>query len=150
MRKHNFVTLMQLATLALTLSTVARAQVTIQKGKADVSEEKVNVLYDTSFRVVAQEFHLADPSSFRVPITLVLGESKEGVSGDELNKVYVIYLDRWDDAKFALATSRIALQHLISEQRKNKIVNEIVRRANQIAPVSLQAARDQPGKSSFR
>jgi hypothetical protein len=71
---------------------------------------------------------------------LVLGEPNERVSGDELNKVYVIYMESWDDAKFALAASRIAMQQLISEARKTRIVNEIVWRANQIVPVSLQAS----------
>ena len=125
--------------LALAVSTATRAQVTVQKNGADVPEERASVLYNTAMRVVAQEFHLKDASDIRFPVTLVLGDANERVTGDELNKVYVIYMERWDEAKFALAASRIAIQRLVSEERKTRIVSDILRRASQIAPVSLPA-----------
>lgn len=133
----------RLAALALTLSASALgwAQLTIQKNGVDVPEDKANALYTTTFHVVAQEFRLPDEADLRFPVRLVLGERNEGVTGDEVKKVYVISMERWNEAKFALATSRIAVQHLVSEERKNRIVNEIVRRASRIAPVSLQAMR---------
>jgi hypothetical protein len=142
MRKPNFKEIARWAILsvALSASAVGKAQVTVQKNGVDVPEAKVNILYNTTFRVVAREFHLPDSSTLHFPVTLVLGEPNERVSGDELNKVYVIYMESWDDAKFALAASRIAMQQLISEARKTRIVNEIVWRANQIVPVSLQAS----------
>ena len=142
MRKPNFKEIARWAILsvALSASAVGKAQVTVQKNGVDVPEAKVNILYNTTFRVVAREFHLPDASTLHFPVTLVLGEPNERVSGDELNKVYVIYMESWDDAKFALAASRIAMQQLISEARKTRIVNEIVWRANQIVPVSLQAS----------
>jgi hypothetical protein len=115
------------------------AQVKVLKNGASVPENRINAIYATTFRVVAQEFHLPDSSSLRFPVTLVLGDRNERVVGDEVNKVYLIYMERWDEAKFALATSRIAVQHLVSEDRKSKIVSEILRRANRIAPVPLQA-----------
>jgi hypothetical protein len=117
------------------------AQITVEKHGAYVPDEKVNILYQTTFRVVAQEFRLRDSSDLRFPVTLVLGDPNERVLGDELNKVYVIYMERWDEAKFALAASRIAVQHLVSEERKNRIVHEILRRSNQIAPLPLPASQ---------
>jgi hypothetical protein len=103
--------------------------------------EKVTVLFETTCRVVAEEFHLHDASDGRVPITLVLGEAREGVVGDETNQVFTVYLPRWDETMFATAVSRIALQHLLSRDRKTRIVRESLRRANLAAPVSISALR---------
>jgi hypothetical protein len=134
--------LARLAAFALILSAcVGWAQVKIQSNGVDVPADKVNVLYNTTFHVVAEEFHLRDNADLRFPVTLVLGDSNERVLGDEVSKTYVIYMERWNEAKFALAASRIAVQHLVSEERKNRMVSEIVRRSDQVAPVSLQALR---------
>lgn len=151
MQKQNVQAIIRWAIFAVAVlfSSTGLTQVTVQTTGTGFPEEKIKVLYDTTFRVMAEEFRLADRSSLRVPITLVLGELNEGVAGDEVTKVYVIHMERWDDAKFALAVSRIALQHLVSEDRKNKIVNEIVRRARQMVPVSVQASRVQHGESAL-
>lgn len=134
--------LARFAALALTLTaSIGWAQVKIQRNGVDVPEEKVNLLYNATFHVVAEEFRVHDNADLRFPVTLVLGDRNERVSGDEVNKTYVIYMDRWNEAKFALAASRIAVQHLVSEERKNRIVEQIVRRADQISPVALQALR---------
>ncbi|HEY7095367.1 MAG TPA: hypothetical protein VH437_01475 [Terriglobales bacterium] len=134
--------LTRLMVLAVALSTSAGwAQVRIQSNGVNVPEEKVTALYNATFHVVAQEFHLQDSSDLRFPVTLVLGEQNERVLGDEVGKVYVIYMNDWNEAKFALAASRIALQHLVSEERKNRMVSDIVRRADRITPVSAQALR---------
>jgi len=47
----------------------ARAQVTILKSGTNVDENKVNLLFNTACRVVAEEFHMTNPSNalFRVP-----------------------------------------------------------------------------------
>jgi len=133
------------AVLALALTTsMSWAQVKIQSNGADVPEEKVSALYNATFHVVAQEFHLQDSSDLRFPVTLVLGDRNERVLGDEVSKVYVIYMNEWNEAKFALAASRIALQHLVSEDRKNRIVSDIVRRADYASHVSEQARRFSP------
>lgn len=142
MRKIEFIfAVLCWAAFVTLVSTVALAQVTIQSNGTSVPEEKVNVLYQTTFRVVAQELHVRDVDDLRFPVTLVLGDANERVVGDEVLKVYTIYMERWDEAKFALAASRIAVQHLVSEERKRKIVSEILRRSTQIAPVPLQASQ---------
>src|SRR5215467_3163845 len=112
-------------TLAVAASTMGKAQVSVQKNGVDVDEQKVNILYNATFRVVAQEFHLPDASSLHAPVTLILGDTNERVLGDEVNKVYAVYMQDWNDVKFALATSRIAMQRLVSEERKTRIVSEI-------------------------
>ena len=124
---------------ALAVSTAGLGQVTVQPKGLAVPESKVNVLYGTTFRVVAEEFRLRDASEIRVPVTLVLGEGRDGVVGDESNQVFTIYMSRWDEAMFATAVSRIALQHLLSQDRKARIVRESLRRAHLVAPVSADS-----------
>jgi hypothetical protein len=125
--------------VALTVPTIGLGQVTVQKNGIDVPENNVNVLYHTTFRVVAEEFRLRDASDVRVPVTLVLGDSRDGVVGDETNQAFTIYMSRWGETMFATSVSRIALQHLLSRERKARIVRESLRRANLVVPVSIGA-----------
>jgi hypothetical protein len=136
-----FIARWAIAAFSLKIATLGWAQVTVQKNGLDVPEGKVKILYQATFRVVAHEFHLHNNSSPRVPIMLVLGDPNERVSGDEVAHAYVIYMESWNEAKFALAASRIALQHLVSEDRKQRMVSDILRSANRVAPVPFQALR---------
>jgi hypothetical protein len=117
------------------------AQVTVVKNGIDVPEERVELIYGATCRVVAEEFHLANGAALQFPITLILGDANERVSGDELNQTYFIYMERWNEPLFAASTSRLALQHLLTRERKTKIVAEILRRANRNATVSYQELR---------
>ena len=122
------------------LSLPVHGQVRIQAcpGIA-VPEQKVTVLFNVVCRVVAEEFHLGDVSELHVPVTLVVGTQQEGVVGDETSQVFTIYMQRWDESLFAASASRIALQHLLSCERKAHIVGESLRRANLVLPISLDA-----------
>ena len=128
--------------LVLALGTTpGSAQVVIVKNGVSVPEEKVQILFNITCRVVAEEFRLPEKSAARFPVTLVMGDPNERVLGDELNQVYFIYLNRWDDVQFATSASRLALQHMISKERKAKLVGDILQRAERVAPVSAQAPR---------
>lgn len=61
------------------LSTLrSLSQLTIVNPKhLEVPEEKGKVLLSTACRVVAQEFHVSDPSALRFSLVLVLGEKEE-------------------------------------------------------------------------
>jgi hypothetical protein len=121
-------------------ATFAEAQVQVKSRPGfDVSAEVINRLFNMTCRVVAEEFRLGDASEVRVPITLVLDESRDGVVGDETTRVFTIYMSRWDETMFATSVSRIALQHLLSHDRKARIVRESLRRAHLVAPVSVDA-----------
>ena|ERR1700675_1253912 len=120
----------------------ARAQVTILKNGTKVDENKVNLLFNTACRVVADEFHMTNPSSPLFRVTLVLGDSNERVIGDELNRTYFIYMDHWNEVLFATSASRLALQHLVSQERKARMVTEILRRTNRIEPIPYDALLD--------
>jgi hypothetical protein len=123
-------------------TSLACGQVTILKNGRQVNETKVNLLFNTACRVVAEEFRLAGPRAVTFPVTLVLGDPNERVIGDELNRTYFIYMDRWDEAQFATSVSRLALQHMVSQDRKTRMVAEILRRANGMEPVRYDALRD--------
>jgi len=119
-----------------------RVQVTVVKNGADVREERVSLLFSAACHVVAEEFHLANPSDGLFPITLVLGDANERVIGDELHQVYFIYMNRWDEVQFATSASRLAMQHGVSRERKTKMVAEILRRANRAGTVSVETLQD--------
>jgi len=112
------------------------AQVTILKNGAAVPEEDVQLVFRTSCRVMTEEFHLDNACDGDFPITLILGDRNERVSGDELKQEYFIYMNQWNEAQFATSASRLILQHMVSRDRKTRIVAEILRRVNRMAPVS--------------
>jgi hypothetical protein len=119
-----------------------RAQVTVVRNGAQVDEAKVKVLFNTACRVVAEEFHLPNLGDALFHVTLVLGDAKDTVIGDELHKTYFIYMQRWDEVQFATAASRLALQHLVSQERKTRMVAEILRRARATETVSYESLFD--------
>ena len=114
------------------------AQVTVVRNGVDIHDEKVSLLFSAACHVVAEEFRLTRPSDALFSVTLVLGEPNERVIGDELHQVYFIYMNRWDEAQFATSASRLAMQPMVSQERKTKIVAEILRRANRVGPVSAE------------
>jgi hypothetical protein len=116
-----------------------------------VHEEKVNLLFSAACHVVAEEFRLSSASDGLFPITLVLGDPNERVIGDELHQVYFIYMNHWDDAQFATSASRLAMQHMVSQERKTKMVAEILRRAKRAGPVSVDDLQElKRGRKAFR
>jgi hypothetical protein len=92
---------------------------------------------------MAEEFHLDNGCGADFPVTLVLGDLNERVKGDELNQVYFIYMNQWNEAQFVTSVSRLILQHMLSRDRKTRIVVEILRRANRMGPVSRRGLQDQ-------
>jgi hypothetical protein len=118
------------------------AQISVVRNGVDIHEEKVNLLFSAACHVVAEEFRLSHPSDALFPVTLVLGDPNERVIGDELHKVYFIYMNRWDEVQFATSASRLAMQHMVSQERKTKMVAEILRRANRAGPVSVNELQE--------
>ena len=119
-----------------------RAQVTVVRDGSQVDEAKVKVLFSTACRVVAEEFHLPNPTDALFRVTLILGDAKDTVIGDELHKTYFIYMHRWDEVQFATSASRLALQHMVSQERKTRMVAEILRRARATETVSHESLFD--------
>jgi hypothetical protein len=94
------------------------------------------VLLSTACRVVAEDFHAQDPSEVVYPLTLVLGVKDEHWTEDEEGHAYTLYLNDWNEAKFAVAAMRLALQRLITRDRRKQLMKEILRRSDQIAPIA--------------
>jgi hypothetical protein len=138
-----FRAMLHMATLFTCATLSLRAQVTILNNGVAVPEKDVNLLFRTSCRVMTEEFHLDSACGVDFPVTLVLGDQNERVSGDELKQEYFIYMNQWNEAQFATSASRLILQHMVSRDRKTRIVAEILRRVNRMAPVSRQGLQDQ-------
>lgn len=131
--------------LAVVLRFSAEAQVRIQGDSGDpVSLQRATLLFNATARVVAEEFHLRG-TDLQIPITVVFTDERSGVVGDETTGIFTIYMPQWDDTLFATSVSRIALQHLLSSERKARIVRESLRRAGLAAPVSVSDLRREGG-----
>jgi hypothetical protein len=117
------------------------AQVTIKNpDHLEVPEQKVQILFHTTCEVVAQEFHLRERDvDFR--LLLILGDPNERYTSDEEHQLYTIYLYRWNDAQFAASAMRLAIQHMVSQSRRDTLVKEILKRSNGIDTVSIKSLR---------
>ena len=130
---------MLMSFLSISLALLSWGQVRIEGDHTpEISQEQVTLLFNATFRVVAEEFRLRGPSEVQVPVTLVLGSTHEGVVGDETSQTFTIYMSQWDETMFVTSVSRIALQHLLSHERKAKIVMESLRRAKLASPVAFE------------
>ena len=118
---------------------LCQGQLTISNPQQlDVPEQRARVVLNTTFRVVAEEFHLRDLSKVEFPAVLVLGVKDEHFADDEEHGGCTIYLDHWNEAKFASAAMQLAVQRLFAREKGNKMVREIVKRSDQIAPVTAK------------
>ena len=120
--------------VVLTLSAYGQVRVQAPPG-VKLERETISVLIDASCRVVSEELGLPNASDVRVPITLNLEGGDKVVVGNETNGVFTIYLSRWDETQFGSAVSCIALQHLLSRDRKARIVCESLHYAHRASPV---------------
>ena len=91
-----------------------------------VPEEEVNRLFHATCRVVAQEFHLANDDALDFPLVLVLGERDEHVTADEDKGVYMVYLNHWNEGKFATSAMRLAMWRLVPRKRRDELVRNIL------------------------
>ncbi len=132
-------------------SSLSVAQLRVENPKhLDYPEAKAKVLLSTACRVVAEEFHVQNQSEVEYPMTLVLGVKDEHWTENEESHTYTLYLNDWHEAKFAVAAMRLALQRLITRDRRERLMKEILRRSDQIAPVAaskLHGSRSADGRS---
>lgn len=118
------------------------AQLTIVNPKQlEVPEEKGKVLLSTACRVVAEEFHVSDPSALRFSLVLVLGEKEEHYTVDEKRLEYKLYMKEWDETKFAGLAMRLCVQQFPTHQQEARLLKEILRRSEEISPVPANKLR---------
>lgn len=135
-----------LCTLLLLTCSSGFAQVTIKNSDGvEVPVEKVNVIFRMVSQVVAETFHVSGEDIKEFPLVLVLGSPIEHYTQDEEHHVYIVYLNRWNEAQFAASAMRLTIQAmLVPRGRRDKMVIEILRRSNQVAPVSVRTLANEP------
>ena len=92
--------------------------------------------FRTACRVVAEEFH-EGTKKCEFPLTVVLGAPDVGYTEDEDRPVYTINLEQWNETKFTMAAVGVAIQYMVSKNRKDKMVREVLKRSGQVAPVPI-------------
>ncbi len=121
-----------------------QAQLTIENPKhLEVPEHLAQALFLTASRITETEFHSPASRENRPRIRLVLGQSPERLTEDDSFGNGTIYLERWNETKFAFAAMRLAVLRIVGPKRQERMLKEIVRRAHDIAPVPVAALREE-------
>jgi hypothetical protein len=113
--------------------------------QVDIPNERARVLLLTTCRVVAEEFRRR-PEDVELAMTLVLGDGDEHYSIDKGGRM-TMYLERWDEAKFVNGVITSVIQRMAPLHRRNQMFTEILRRTDQIAPVSAKQLRNPAGST---
>jgi len=128
--------------LLLTVSSSLGAQLTIENPKKlDVPEQRAQVLFLNINRTMESEFHVSGTFENKFRVRLVLGEPLERFSIDDTQGNGTVYLERWNESKFAISTMRLAMQHLLGPERQKKMLEEVSRRMSKSAPISADDLR---------
>jgi hypothetical protein len=131
--------------LILGSSSFCAAQITVNNPKhLYFPEDRAQVIFSTACHLVASEFHVEKASKVDFPLVVVLGDPNERYTGDLRNHVFTIYLDHWDETQFATSSMGLAIQLLIPQEERLKIINQILRRSEQIMPVRVNALKSAP------
>jgi|SRR5215470_7466267 len=125
-----------ISALLVVASTLLQAQLTIENPKhLEVPDPLAQALFLTASRVVETEFHCLASAENTLRIRLVLGQTTEHLTENDSFGNGSIYLERWDENKFAFAAMRLVLLRIIGPHRQERMLREIVSRAHDIAPV---------------
>lgn len=133
------VALAQAASPVSARATGANRLTIVNPQHQEVPEDRVRVLLLTTSRVVAEEFH-RQPNEVDLKLTLVVGEKDER-SMTDLGGHLTLYMDRWNEGKFVDGVITGAVQQLTTLQTRKKMFKDIVRRSDEIAPVSVNRLR---------
>lgn len=125
------------AVLLLFASSLLSAQLAIENPKhLDMSEPQAQALFLTTTRVMEKEFNAPGALENKFHMKLVLGQTPERFTIDDPAGNGTLYLERWNEFKFTATTMRLAIQQLLVPERQQRMMDVIVRRAHEIAPVS--------------
>lgn len=133
--------IVRLGALLLLSATPTLAQVIIQNEKhRDVPEQRAQLLYRMACAVASEHFHVK-PASAEFRVILVLGDPDERFLADTIHDSYTIYMNNWDEEKFASTLVLIEVNRLTRIQQYKEMVLEILRRSNRGAPVTVGQLR---------
>ena len=129
-------------------------EVTIENPKGlPVKQEEVSLLYTLVCQQVAESFHVKNYKDIEVPLTLVLGEERERYLIDHLTGAVTIYLQQWNETRFAAAAVMIAFHHVLTNDQFQVVVTKALKRFSKIAPetvTTLKNRRQSTAGSSFQ
>lgn len=117
----------------------------VNPNQLDIPEKRARTLLFMTCQLVAEEFH-QKPKHVEIMMTLVLGAQDEHYSIDKKGRL-TMHLARWDEAKFVNGVITSAIQWMASLQTRNQMLTEILRRTDQIVPVSANQLR-RPAENS--
>lgn len=125
--------------LLLILTLPASGQVTIQNPKKQpVPEARVSVIYDVVRQLVFEEVKPAGGKLVNLKLTLALAvHSQVGYLTNEEKGTVEIYLNEWDEVRFAQSVMAMALQQALPAKRRIEILQETRRRVDLLAPVDV-------------
>jgi len=121
-----------------------------------VPEQQAQVLFLTTNRVVEAEFHAPGTLENTFRMRLVLGEKAERFTIDDPSGNGTIYLEKWNEGRFAVAAMRLAVQHLLGPDRQKRMLEEIGHHARRAGGSDLRRAgsgrqhRDSPSSEGVR
>jgi hypothetical protein len=119
----------------------------VNPNRIDMPGERARVLLVTACRVLADEFH-RKPVHVERMMTLVLGARDEHYSIDKDGRM-TIYLEHWDEGKFVNGVITSVVERMAPLRLRNQMFTEILRRTEQIAPVSAYQLQKPGGNSSL-
>lgn len=132
------------AAVVLLTGVCLRAQLTIENPRhLDVPVAQAQTLFLNINRALESEFQSRGLLENKFRVRLVLGEPVERFAIDDALGNASVYLERWDEGKFAVSTTRLAMQHLLPPDKLKKVLEEAVRRTRQEAPISAAQLRQQ-------
>jgi hypothetical protein len=121
-------------------SVLGSGQITIDNPKhLDIPEGRAKVLLNVACKVVGEKFH-RNPANLEFPVILVLGQPWH-YTADADNGVYAIYLETWDDTRFASSAMMLAVSRVVPTNQYKEMVAEILKRSKQILPVRIHGNR---------
>ena len=100
----------------------------------EIPEQRARVQFLTACNVVAAEFHRA-ADEVKLNVTLVVEDGDEHYAIDKSGEL-TLHLKSWNDAKFVDAVIRGAIQQLTPAHTRERLLMDVLRRSDQIAPVS--------------
>lgn len=128
--------------LILGSSCLCSAQLTVKNpDRLYFPEDRAQVIFSTACQVVSTQLHVPKGSKIDFPVVVVLGDPDERYTADMGKHIFAIYLLHWDETQFATYSVGLAIQVLIPQAQRAKIVIETLRRSGQKLPVSVNALR---------
>src|SRR5262249_55326415 len=123
--------------LLLLASSLMQGKLEIVNPKhLDVPAAPALALFQSTTRIMEKEFNVPGAFENKFHMRLVLGQTSERFTIDDPAGNGTLYLERWNEFKFTATTMRLAVQQLLVPERQQKMLDLIVRRAHEIAPVS--------------